>query len=810
MRPLHLVGALALAVTASQVSRPSGDPVETPFGAPKVLHDVIPQQLDQTVEAYCVRCHSDRRLTGGLSLEGFRLDGVTEDPETSEKVIRKLRAGMMPPPGARRPPEDTALALVVAMEGRLDAMAAREPNPGARPFQRLNRAEYAASVKELLDLDIDAGLYLPLDTKSANFDNIADVQLLSATVLDAYLRAADEVSRLAVGSREPGPNSVTYTNSGYVSQWERVPGAPRGTRGGISVVHNFPADGEYRLRLWFEHTTMGEMFGRITAGEQIDVSIDGERVAFLDVDRWLSTSDPNSASMDTEPIFIQGGPRRVTAAFIKTADGPVEDLTSPHEWSLVDRQVGVNGYGITAFAHIKDLVILGPYNAQGMTADTPSRRRIFSCRPEAPSHDRACAEEIVSRLAVRAFRGPVSDSALETLMELYDQGSRNGGFEEGVRTAIQGILAMPDFVFRLEEALPAADGVQRERLSDGALASRLSFFLWGGPPDDELLKAADDGRLRTPEGLEAQARRMLAHPRAAALATRFAGQWLRLEDLEKVHPDRLMFPDFYEQLKLDMLRETEALIEYIVHEDRSVLDIYQADYTFVNERLARHYGIPGVVGRDFRKVDYPDTRRAGVLGHGSVLTLTSHAGRTSPVLRGKWIMEVLLGTPPPPPPPNVPDLEQVAGAEGGRMLTTGERMALHRANPSCASCHNLIDPIGLALDNFDVTGAWRIREHGVELDTEGEFYDGSIVSSPEDLRAALMRRPEPLLRNFTANLMAYALGRRVEYFDQPSIRSIVRNAERENHRFSEYVIGVIQTDAFQQRLAVVTADGGQR
>ncbi len=768
--------------------------------------EVAQPALDGVVEDYCVRCHNARRLTAGLSLEGFRLDAVADDPETGEAVVGKLRLGMMPPPGARRPPADSALALVEAIEQRLDAAAAAEPNPGARPFQRLNRAEYAASVKHLLDLDIDAGAFLPLDTKSANFDNIADVQMLSASVLDAYLRAADQVSRLAVGSGTPGPNSITYTNSGYVSQWERVPGAPRGTRGGISVVHNFPADGEYRLRLWFEHTTMGEMFGRITPGEQIDISVDGERVALLDVDRWLSTSDPNSASMETEPIFILGGPRRVTAAFIKEADGPKENLISPFEWSLVDRQVGVNGYGITSLAHIKDMVILGPYDAREISEDTPSRQRIFTCRPETAAEERPCAEAIVSRLARRAFRGGVSESAHASLMELYDQGARNDGFEEGVRMAIQGILAMPDFVFRLEAAAPAEGDAPYERLSDEALASRLSFFIWGAPPDEELLRAAAAKELSREEGLLAQARRMLADPKASALATRFASQWLRLEDLEKVNPDRLMFPDFYEQLKMDMLRETEAFFTYLVREDRSVLELFNANYTFLNERLARHYGIPGVVGDDLRRVEYPDSRRAGILGHGSILTLTSHAGRTSPVLRGKWVMEVLLGSPPPPPPPNVPDLEEVAGAEGGRLLTTGERMALHRANPACASCHNVIDPIGLALDNFEVTGEWRIRENGAPLDTRGEFYDGSPLESPQDLREALLRRPVPLLRNFTANLMAYALGRRVAYYDQPAIREIVNSAGSEGHRMSDYVLGIVKTAAFQQRSASSAAD----
>jgi hypothetical protein len=726
-------------------------------------------------------------------------------------MIRKLRAGMMPPPGSPRPPADSLLALVESLETHMDDAAEGNSNPGGRSFQRLNRAEYEASVRDLLDLEIEAALFLPLDTKSANFDNIADVQMLSPTVLDAYLRAADAISRLAVGVPNPSPNSITYTNSGYVSQWDRMPGAPRGTRGGISVVHNFPADGEYRLRLWFEHTTMGEMFGRIKAGESIDVSIDGERVALIDVDRWLSTSDPNGASMETDTIFVSGGPHRVSAAFIKLADGPVEDLTSPHDWSLIDRQIGVNGYGVTALAHLKDLVVLGPYNPSGLS-DTPSRRVVFSCRPTSSEEERPCAGEIVTRLASRAFRRPLTSSAFETLMTLYDQGAAAGGFEEGVRTALQGILAMPDFVFRFEEAPAGLEAGETYRITDNALASRLSFFLWGSPPDDELLQVAGSGRLAEADVLETQARRMLSDPRAFALASRFAGQWLRLEDLEKVHPDRLLYPDFYEQLADDMRLETEMFFNGLVVDDGSLLDLFNADYTFANERLARHYSIPGVAGEEFRRVEYPDDRRKGIFGHGSVLTLTSHAGRTSPVLRGKWVMEVLLGTPPPPPPPGVPDLDQIEDAIGGRMLTTRERMEMHRSDPACSSCHRFMDPIGLALDNFDVTGRWRIKENGMALDTRGELYDGTPVTSPEDLRKALMERPIPLVRNFTENLMAYALGRRLEYFDMPRVREITRAAEENDHRMSSYIMGVIASDAFQMQQVpdADSADTGTR
>ena len=773
-------------------------------GADRALRaEFVPSALqaadvNDVVREYCVGCHNDRRMTGNLSLEDFDLASVPTRAETGERMVLKLRAGMMPPAGINRPPADTLLSLVEALEHTLDSAAALNPNPGSRSFQRLNRAEYEASIRDLLDLEIEAASFLPLDTKSANFDNIADVQLLSPTILDAYLSAADEISRLAVGVPNPSSNSITYTNSGYVSQWDRVPGAPRGTRGGISVVHNFPADGEYRFRLWFEHTTMGEMFGRIKAGERIDVSIDGERFALLEVDRWLSTSDPNSASMETEPIFVSGGPHRVSAAFIKLADGPVEDLTSPHEWSLVDRQVGVNGYGITALAHLKDLVVLGPYNPSGLS-DTPSRRAVFRCRPASPEEERPCAEEIVTRLASKAFRGPPTSSALETLMTLYDQGAGKGGFEEGVRTALQGILAMPDFVFRFEEAPAGLEAGQTYRIPDNALASRLSFFLWGSPPDDELLEVAGSGRLAEADVLEAQARRMLSDPRSFALASRFAAQWLRLEDLEKLHPDRLQYPDFYEQLADDMRLETEMFFHGLIRDDRSVLDLLNADYTFVNERLARHYGFDGVVGEDFRRVTYPDNTRRGLLGHGSILTLTSHADRTSPVLRGKWVMEVLLGTPPPPPPPDIPAFEETEGARDGRMLTTRERMEVHRASPACASCHIMMDPIGLALDRFGVTGEWRIRENGMPLDTRGVFYDGTPIESASDLGTALLKRPIPILRNFTTNLMVYALGRRLEYFDMPRVRQITRAAEENDHRMSSYVMGVIMSDAFQMQ-----------
>jgi hypothetical protein len=528
-------------------------------------------------------------------------------------------------------------------------------------------------------------------------------------------------------------------------------------------------------------------------------------VALLDVDKWMHTQDPNGVNMKTEAVFVRAGPHRVTAAFVRNFEGLFEDLVSPHDWSLADRQFGISGHGVTALAHLKDLVINGPHNPTGVS-ETPSRRKIFTCRPTTSDEARPCAEEIITRLGSQAFRRAITPGELENLMMFFEEGGEPGGFEMGIRTALQAILASPDFVFRFEERPRDVEPGESFRIDDFDLASRLSFFLWGRPPDGALMSVAERGELSDPAVLERQVRRMLEDPRSEALGGRFAGQWLRLEDLEKVHPDRLLFPDFYQQLADDMRLETEMFFNSIVRDGRSMFDLIDADYTFVNERLARHYGIPGVTGPEFRRVTYPDDRRGGLFGHGSVLTLTSHANRTSPVLRGKWVMEVLLGTPPPPPPPGIPDLEETASVRDGRTLTTRERMEQHRTDPTCNSCHRFMDPIGLALDNFDVTGRWRIRENGMPLDTQGELYDGTPVTSPVDLRQALLERPIPLVRNFTENLMAYALGRRIEYYDKPTIRAITAQAEADDYRISSIILGVVNSSAFQMRRAETAAE----
>jgi hypothetical protein len=795
--------SLRAAVTAPRPSpaRPAFPHARVAAPAPTVSNEA----LTAVVRGTCGTCHSERQKAGNLVLATFDVANAASTPETAEKMIAKLRAGMMPPPGRKRPGGDTLVSLAETLERLVDRAAATKPEPGTRSFQRLNRAEYERSVHDLLTLDVDAGKWLPLDTKSANFDNIADAQMPSATLLDAYLDAASEVSRLAVGDPKASVTSATYKQPRLASQWDRVEGAPIGTRGGIAATHNFPADGEYVFSIALHAIPTGQLFGSDAPfDEKVEVSVNGERVALLDIDRWSSQADPNGLTIKTNPIPVRAGPQRIAAAFLKTFDGPVNDLIAPIGHSIADTQIG-SELGITNMAHLQDLVVTGPYNPTGVS-DTPSRRRIFTCRPTAPDEARPCAEKIITKLGAEAYRRPLTTSDVKALMAFYDEGSSEGGFEVGIRTALEALLASPHFVFRMEETPASAKPGTRYALSDLDLASRLSFFLWGEPPDDSLIAVAKRGLLSSPVVLKAQTRRMLADPRSEALATRFAAQWLRLQDIEKVHPDALQFPDFHKQLADAMQRETELFFYSLVRENRSILDLYTADYTYLNETLAHHYGIPGVTGPEFRKVALPDDRRRGLLGQASVLTLTSHANRTSPVLRGKWVMEVLLGSPPPPPPPGVPDLDKTAEAKEGRMLTTRERMEMHRANPQCRSCHQFMDPIGLALDNFDVTGQWRIRENGAPLDTRGDFYDGTPVSSPAELRAVLLKRPEPLIRTFTSNLMAYALGRRVEYYDGPTIRRITNDASAGGYKFADIVLGVVSSDAFRaRRMPVATA-----
>ena len=788
---LHPVNAHAQTATAAKPAAPAPQTAAAPVGT---------TDPNAVVGTYCVTCHNDKTKRGDLTLQTFDLARVTDLPETGEKMIRKLQAGMMPPPGYKRPDPATYQSFISALETRLDTAAAAKPNPGTKVFTRLNRKEYQAAVRDLLGIEVDAGAWLPLDQMSANFDNIADEQAMSATSVEAYLNAATEISKLAVGDRTAPKVDRTYNNTSYASQhpWDQLEGAPYGTRGGIVVNHVFPADGEYS----FEVTVNS---GDNSRFEDIDVSLNGERLALLRFENG-QTKDADgrgAISVFSEKVFIKAGQHKMAAAFVRRFDGPYEDLIRPHDWSYAGG--GSGGTPITTLPGVRDLIIRGPFKTTGVS-ETASRQRIFSCRPLSQADERPCAKQIVSRLGMSAYRRPMTPAEVDKMMQFYDVGAaKNGGFEAGVTHALEALLASPYFIFRMEKQPATVKAGMSYKVSDIDLASRLSFFLWGAPPDKELLGLATSGQLSNPVVLEKTTRRMLADPRSEALGTRFAGQWLRLQDIEKVHPDPNFFPNFDDNLAEMMRTETKMFFNYLVKEDRSVLDLYRADFTFANDRLARHYGFPGVAGSQFRKVAYPDNTRRGLLGQGSMLVQSSYANRTSAVLRGKWVMEVLLGTPPPPPPQDgsVPAFEKSAEVANGKILTTRERMELHRVSPSCNSCHKFIDPIGLALDNFDVTGKWRLQENGSPLDTRGDFYDGTPISSPAELSAVLLKRPIPLVRTFTENLLAYALGRRAEYYDMPTIRTIQRSAATTDYKISSFIVGVVMSDAFRMKRADV-------
>ncbi len=749
------------------------------------------------IKQYCVGCHNDRNKdrTSGLSFQSFDAATAADHADTVERMIRRLRSGMMPPVGAKRPDAATISALVNAFETRIDRAAALNPNPGWRPSQRLNRAEYQRAVKDLLAVDIDVNAFLPADTLSGGFDNIADEQTISPTLMEGYLRAASQISRLAVGDRNASPTSTTWKVPRTASQMRHVEGAPLGTRGGLSVLHVFPADGEYLFKIMLHMGPTGDLFGGPYAGEKIEVSIDGDRVALMDINPRMNEQDPNGLTMQTPKVNIKAGEHRISAAFVQRFDGPADDLIMPIEHTLADTNIG-EVFGTTALTHLRDFTVSGPLAVTGVS-DTESRRKIFTCRPTTASEESACAADIIRKLALQAYRGTAPADDLKDLMSFYERGRKGGDFEAGIRLAVQAILASPRFLFRIEQTPSTLRAGQTYRINDNDLASRLSFFVWGSMPDAELLKAAASGTLRTSAVFDKQLKRLLADPRSEALATRFGSQWLRLQDVDKVRPDHHFYSYWDTTLSQAMVRETELFIDSLIREDRPVTDLLTADHTFVNERLAKHYGIPNILGDEFRRVTIADENRRGVLGQGSVLLLTSIADRTSPVLRGKWVMEVLLGSPPPPPPPNVPALEDTKAVEDGHPLSTRERMEQHRKNPACSSCHRVMDPLGLALENYDVTGVWRIRDNGVNVDPTGDLYDGTKLDGPIALRNALLKHQDVFILSFTESLMTYALGRRVEYYDMPAVRQIVANAKAKNYRFSALISGVANSAAFR-------------
>jgi hypothetical protein len=752
------------------------------------------------IDRYCAGCHNAKIASGGMNLSQLDLQQPDRTSETAEKVIRKLRAGLMPPAGLPRPDAASAKSLIASLEAAIDQAAAAHPNPGRPPLHRLNRTEYANAVRQLLAVDVDVSTLLPADDMSHGFDNMADALTISPALMEGYIRAAGRISREAVGDAGAAALTSTYSIPRVTSQVHHVDGTPLGTRGGIAVMHDFPADGDYTFKIGFYYAPTGPLFGMNQGkGQQIEIAINGERVALIEINPAMTLAKDG---VKTGPIHIKAGPQRVSASFPQKADGPIEDEYRMVEQSLVDVSVGALP-GMTTLPHLHELSITGPVAVTGVS-DTPSRAKIFICKPAGSAGELPCARKIVSALARQAYRRPATENDVESLLSFYQTGRNGGNFDSGVRTAIQAMIANPEFVFRFERTPATVAPAANYRITDLELASRLSFFLWSCPPDEELLTIASQGKLREPAILAALVKRMLADPRSEALVTNFAGQWLHLQNLKIANPDLFEFPNFDKTLANSMRRETELLFQSIIREDRSMTDLLTADYTFVDERLARHYGIPNVMGSRFRRVPVTDPNRFGLLGHGSILTLTSTALRTSPVQRGKYVMEVLLGTPPPPPPPNVPALPENADlrtAHVAKSLSVRERLEAHRANPACAACHKMMDPIGFALENFDAVGVWRTRDSGFAIDPTGQLWDGSKLDGPASLRAAVLAHSDAYLSTFTENLLAYGLGRVLDTSDMPFVRGVLRAAGRNNNRFSSFVLGIAASAPFQMRRA---------
>jgi len=733
-----------------------------------------------------------------MSLTALDLEHIGKSAELAEKAVRKVRVGLMPPPGMPRPNAPTLKAFAASLESALDQAAAANPNPGRPALHRLNRTEYANSVRDLLGVQVDVSALLPPDDMSHGFDNMADVLTVSPTLMEGYIRAAGRISREAVGDPDALPLTTTYQIPRVASQIRHVEGTPFGTRGGMAVVHNFPADGDYVFKIGYYYAATGALFGvNQGKGQQLEVAVNGERVALIDVNPSLTLA---MDGVKTPPIHIKAGDQRISASFLIKADGPIEDEFAMVEQTLVDVSAGAVP-GITTLPHLHELSITGPTNVSGVS-ETASRLKIFTCKPAAGADEIPCAKKIISGLTRQAYRRPVNDRDIEDLLNFYQTGRNQGSFDSGMRTAIQAILVSPEFVFRFERVPATAAPGTNVRIGDLELASRLSYFLWSSAPDDPLITVASQGKLKDPAVLRQQVRRMLADSRSNALSTKFADQWLHLQNLNDANPDLYLFPNFDKTLAQSMKRESELLFDSVMRDNRSVLDLLTADYTFVDERLARHYGIPNVMGERFRRVPVTDDNRKGLLGHAGILMLTSTAIRTSPVQRGKWVMEVLLGTPPPPPPPNVPALPENSEGRTGHVAkpeSVRERMEQHRADPNCAGCHKLMDPIGFSLENFDAVGVWRTNDSGFAIDAAGQMFDGAKLNGPASLRQAVVNHSDAFLSTFTESLLAYGLGRVIDYRDMPVVRAINTYAEKDDHRFLDYIMGIVNSPPFQMR-----------
>ncbi len=753
------------------------------------------------LDQYCVVCHNQQLKTANLTLDKMDLGRIGDGAEVWEKVVRKIHGGTMPPAGMPRPDKDTLQGLASWLETSLDRAAAGSVNPGRTALHRLNRTEYANAVRDLLALDIDVNELLPGDDESNGFDNIADVLKVSPLLLEQYLAASRKVASLAVGDTNTPPVAQTYRIPPDLAQEGHIDGLPLGTRGGALIHHNFPLDGEYDFSITLLRNIVGYMTG-LEFAHRIDITIDGARVFStrvggpddnLMMDTNLGVAGETIDARLKARIPVKAGPHAVGVTFaqknLAESDEPLEPFTRD-----LDLQ-NMNGLPL-----IDRVAIAGPFAVKG-PGDTPSRRKIFVCRPAAGKDDVACAKQILSTLARRAYRRPVTDADLESLLNFYQAGRNKGNFDSGIENALRLILANPKFIFRAESDAGVTAGAAH-RINDLELASRLSFFLWSSIPDEVLINLAAQGKLKDPAVLEGQVKRMLADPKAESLVKNFASQWLFLRNLQSAAPDVATFPNFDDNLRQAMRRETELFFQSTLREDRSVLDLLNANYTFVNERLARHYGIPNVYGSQFRRVILADERRWGLLGQGSVLTVTSYPNRTSAVLRGKWILENILGTPPPSPPPNVPALKE--SSDDGKQLSLRQLMEQHRANPSCATCHKVMDPLGLSLENFDAIGQWRTKEPAGPIDASGQLADGTPVTGVVDLRKALLEHPELFVQTVTEKMMTYALGRGLDYYDMPVVRGIVRDAAKGDYRFSAVILGIVKSAPFQMRKVPVS------
>jgi mono/diheme cytochrome c family protein len=790
-----LLAAVAMVSTGLMVSQAASPQAPAPAPAPAAA----PATSRAVLDRYCVTCHNPRLKTGGLSLDGLDPTQVAAHADIWEKVTRKLQARAMPPQGSRRPDEATYQQLETSLESALDAEAAAHPNPGAPILHRLNRSEYANAVRDLLALDVDVTSLLPPDDSAYGFDNISDVLGVSPSLQEKYVSAAMRIAAVAIGDPDIAAGSDTFRIRQDLSQDQHIDGLPLGTIGGTAVRYTFPLDGDYVFQAKLYRTNLNIVRG-LEYPHDVEIAIDGKRVYLATIggredlealfDKPTDTGDAVDARLRVR-VPVTAGPHDVSVAFVE--DAPVAEPVrlQPFLRSSIDN------FDWAGRPHIQTFTITGPFNATG-PGDTPSRRRIFACRPKSVAAEAACAERILTPLVRLAYRAPVDPVDLQRVLKIYREGRRAGTFDTGIEAALQRILAAPKFVFRVERDPATAEPGAAYRISDVELASRLSFFLWSSIPDDELLKVAEAGKLREPAVLEMQVRRMLADPRAQALVDNFAGQWLQLRNVRNVQPNSDLFPDFDDNLRQAFKQETELFFDSIIKEDRNVVDLMTANYTFVNERLAKHYGIPNIYGSRFRRVTLTDERRFGLLGKGSVLAVTSHAERTSPVVRGKWVLDNILGAPVPPPPPDIPPLKEKA--DGEKPKTMREQMAEHRTQPVCATCHKVMDPIGLSMENFDVVGAWRATDDGNPIDASGELGDGTKVDGVVTLRKALLAHPEVFVRTITEKLTIYALGRGLDARDMPAIRAIMREAAAHEDRFSALVLGIVRSTPFTMRV----------